>query len=58
MTIGFGGDGDGTTGVWEIKEVKQVTDDTWYTLEGLKLSGKPQKKGIYIMNGKKVIIKK
>ena len=58
LTIGFGGNGDGTTGVWEVKEVKQVTDDTWYTLEGLKLSGKPQKKGIYIMNGKKVIIKK
>ena len=58
LTIGFGGNGDGTTGVWEVKEVKQVTDDTWYTLEGLKLSGRPQKKGIYIMNGKKVIIKK
>ena len=57
LTIGFGGDGDGTTGVWEIKEVREVTDDTWYTLEGLKLSGRPQKKGIYIMNGKKVIIK-
>ena len=58
LTIGFGGDGDGTTGVREIKEVREVTDDTWYTLEGMKLSGKPQKKGIYIMNGKKVIIKK
>ena len=58
LTIGFGGNGDGTTGVREIKEVREVTDDTWYTLEGMKLSGRPQKKGIYIMNGKKVIIKK
>ena len=57
LTIGFGGDGDGTTGVREIKEVREVTDDTWYTLEGLKLSGKPQKKGIYVHGGRKVAIK-
>ena len=57
LTIGFGGDGDGTTGVREIKEVREVTDDTWYTLEGLKLSGRPQKKGIYVHGGRKVAIK-
>ena len=57
LTIGFGGDGDGTTGVGEIKEVREVTDDTWYTLEGLKLSGRPQKKGIYVHGGRKVAIK-
>ena len=56
LTIGFGGDGDGTTGVREIKEVREVTDDTWYTLEGLKLSGRPQKKGIYVHGGRKVAI--
>ncbi len=28
----------------------------WYTLDGRKLPGKPTQKGIYIMNGKKVII--
>ena len=57
LTIGFGGDGDGTTGVREIKEVREVTDDTWYTLEGLKLSGRPQKRGIYVHGGRKVAIK-
>ena len=57
LTIGFGGNGDGTTGVREIKEVREVTDDTWYTLEGLKLSGRPQKKGIYVHGGRKVAIK-
>ena len=56
LTIGFGGDGDGTTGVREIKEVREVTDDTWYTLEGLKLSGRPQKRGIYVHGGRKVAI--
>ena len=29
----------------------------WYTVNGVKLSGKPTKKGMYIYNGKKVVIK-
>jgi hypothetical protein len=28
--------------------------ETWYTIDGMKLDGKPTKKGVYIMNGKKV----
>ena len=31
--------------------------DAWYTLDGRKLSGEPTQKGLYINNGKKVIIK-
>ena len=31
--------------------------ETWYTLDGVRLSGKPSTKGIYINNGKKVAIK-
>ena len=31
--------------------------DEWYTLDGRKLSGEPTKKGIYIQNGQKRIIK-
>ena len=31
--------------------------DSWYTLDGRKLNGKPTKKGLYIYNGKKVAIK-
>ena len=34
-----------------------VQCDEWYTIDGQKLSGKPTKKGIYIQNGKKRIIK-
>ena len=30
---------------------------SWYTIDGRKLSGKPTKMGIYIVNGKKVVIK-
>ena len=35
----------------------KMTFDSWYTLDGVKLNGKPTKKGIYINNGKKIIIK-
>ena len=35
----------------------EVTLDGWYTLDGTKLSGKPTAKGIYVNNGRKVIIK-
>ena len=31
--------------------------ESWYTLDGVRLSGKPSTKGIYINNGKKVVIK-
>ena len=31
--------------------------EAWYTLDGVKLSGKPSTKGIYINNGKKIVIK-
>ena len=31
--------------------------EAWYTLDGVKMNGKPTKKGIYINNGKKVAIK-
>ena len=31
--------------------------DEWYSLDGRKLSGKPAKKGLYIRNGKKIVVK-
>ena len=47
--------GDGS--VTAIKTVAvDETNDSWYTIDGLKLNGKPQRKGIYINNGKKVYI--
>jgi hypothetical protein len=32
-------------------------DDEWYTLDGVKLNSKPTKQGVYINNGKKVMVK-
>ena len=36
---------------------QSTPDDTYYDLNGRKLSGKPTQKGVYIYNGKKVVIK-
>ena len=35
----------------------QDEESSWYTLQGMKLDGKPMQNGIYIHNGKKTIIK-
>ena len=35
----------------------KVQSESWFTIDGQKLSGKPVQKGIYIQNGKKVVIK-
>ena len=34
-----------------------TSDATWYTLSGQKLDGEPTEKGVYIKDGKKVVIK-
>jgi uncharacterized repeat protein (TIGR02543 family) len=36
---------------------REGLDGVWYTLDGRKLQGEPTQKGLYIHNGKKVIIK-
>ena len=45
----------GTTEVGSIS-IEQNSGE-WYTIDGRKLSGKPTKKGLYINNGKKTVIK-
>ena len=47
-----------TTAIGEIDtKTGEVSFDGWYTLDGVRLSGQPSTKGIYINNGKKVAIK-
>ncbi|MBP3260030.1 MAG: hypothetical protein J6M01_02915 [Prevotella sp.] len=40
-----------------VKSEKFATATGWYTLDGHKLNGRPTAKGVYIVNGKKVVIK-
>ena len=51
--------GEGTTGISEEVRVKSEEFATapYYDLNGRKLQGKPTQKGVYIQNGKKVVVK-
>ncbi len=50
----IGSEGDGTTSIREVKSGEAKSDE-WYTLQGQRVA-KPGK-GLYIRNGKKVVIK-
>ncbi|MBR6192430.1 MAG: hypothetical protein IKQ68_09780, partial [Prevotella sp.] len=48
-----------TTGIGEIDtKTGEVSFDSeaWYTIDGIRLDGKPAKSGMYINNGKKVVV--
>ena len=49
--------GDGSTTRIQGLEKAGSELDSWYTLNGVKLDGKPTQKGVFIHNGKKVVIK-
>jgi hypothetical protein len=49
--------GNGTTGVNDAMKTIEANGETWYDMNGRRLQGKPARKGIYILNGKKVVIK-
>jgi hypothetical protein len=55
-------DGDETTGIATVDSNSQLSTvnsqpQGWYTLQGVKLAEKPVEQGIYLFNGKKVLIK-
>ena len=59
ITVRLVGSNGETTGIGTLDtETGEMTFDSeaWYTLDGVRLSAKPTKKGIYINNGKKVVI--
>ena len=52
--------GDEATGIVSIGNGQLTIDneaDAWYSLGGVRLGGKPTQKGVYINNGRKVVIK-
>ena len=55
------GDDDSATGIIAIGDSQLSTLNSplsgWYTLDGRKLNGKPTTKGVYVKNGKKIVIK-
>ena len=48
--------GSETTGI-DAATLRDMTTGDWYDLNGRKLNGMPTKKGVYIFNGRKVVIR-
>ena len=55
IVMSFGSE-DGTTGIVDNKR-EAITSNSWYTLDGRKLDKKPTAKGVYVKEGRKVVIK-
>lgn len=45
------------TSIDRILLKEKTDDDTWYTIQGIRLKSKPTQKGLYIHNGKTIVIK-
>ena len=47
--------GEGTTGIIDV--IAEPNSDRWYDMSGRRLQSKPIRKGVYIKNGKKIVVK-
>ena len=56
FNIDFGGEQTGIVSISKESESQGVANG-WYTLDGRRLQGKPMKSGVYINNGRKIVIK-
>jgi hypothetical protein len=45
------------TGIEEVKVVKEITDNNWYSLDGRKVNPENLRPGLYINKGRKIVIK-
>ncbi len=48
---------EGTTGIRNLVSDSEISHGVWYDLQGRRIDGKPIKKGVYILNGRKVVVK-
>ena len=49
--------GSGMTGIESMEDVRSQMEDVYYTIDGRKVDSKPTQRGIYIKNGKKIVVK-
>ena len=54
LSVGYEGE---ETGIYDVTNTVNTGDNVFYTIDGQKLNGVPTISGIYIVNGKKVVIK-
>lgn len=57
VNVVYGNVIDNATGISNIKANTQSGNDAWYSLSGSRMTTKPTQKGVYIHQGKKVVIK-
>jgi hypothetical protein len=60
MSIGFSDIDDEATGIVPIENGPWTMDNSagaWYSLDGRKLQGRPTRSGVYVNNGRKVVLK-
>ena len=58
ITVRFIGANGEVTAIGTLNtQTGEIVTDGWYTLNGTRLNGKPSKRGIYINNGRKIVIK-
>ncbi len=58
FSIDFGdGEEPEVTAIEAMEYTETVSDNHWYTIGGMRLSERPTQKGIYINNGRKVVIR-
>jgi uncharacterized repeat protein (TIGR02543 family) len=48
---------DDATSIASMSDGRSQMSDVWYTINGVKLAGKPTTKGLYIHNGRKEVVK-
>ena len=57
ITVRFIGANGEVTAIGTLNtQTGEIVTDGWYTLNGTKLPGKPSKRGVYINNGRKVVL--
>ena len=49
--------GSGMTGIESMEDVRSQMEDVYYSIDGRKVDSKPTQRGVYIMNGKKFVVK-
>ena len=58
ITVRLVSRGGDTTAIGTLDtKTGELSFDGWYTMDGRKLDGKPTKRGLYINNGRKIVIK-
>lgn len=50
-------EGGDVTAISTMKVISTPADDAWYTISGVRMEGKPAQKGVYIHQGKLIVIK-